>query len=93
MDAGSNGNGLKVMKFWAPWCSPCLAMKPTVEQAVDELGNIDLVDINIDEDVDMAREYKIRSIPTLLLIKDNHEIGRLVGNHAAERVKEFLKQS
>jgi len=91
MDTGSTEK-MTLIKFWAPWCSPCLAMKPTVDRALTDSDNIELISINIDEDVEKAREYRIRQIPTLLLLKDNSEIDRLVGNHSVERVKEFLKR-
>jgi thioredoxin-like negative regulator of GroEL len=67
-------------------------MKPAVDIALTENGHIKFVSINIDEDVEKAREYRVRSIPTLLLIEDNDEVDRLVGSHSTERVKEFLKR-
>lgn len=92
MDTCSNEKKLTLMKFWAPWCHPCLAMQPTVDRALTENEHIKFVSVNIDEDVEAAREYRIRQIPTLLLIENNNEIGRLVGNQSMERVKEFLKR-
>ena len=83
---------ITVLSFNAPWCNPCEAMKPTVREALSGRDDVNFVSIDIDEDVEKAREYKVRSIPTLLLMKDNNEIDRLVGNHNIERVKEFINQ-
>jgi len=88
-----NGNGkAKLLKFWAPWCVPCTAMKPTVEAAVDGI-DIELVDVNVDEDPDSAREYKVRSIPTLILVKGEEVVDRLTGRASLAQVRALLSQA
>lgn len=81
-----------LMRFNAPWCAPCRAMKPVVEKVLAEFADIEYVDINIDENPEMAVEHGIRSIPTLILVNDQGA-KRLVGSATAEQVKEFLSQS
>lgn len=89
MDTQSQ-KSLKLIKFWAPWCRPCLAMAPVINSAMIDYSDIKLVSVNVDEDTELAVEYKVRQIPTLLLMEDNHEVDRLVGSHSAEQIKEFI---
>jgi thioredoxin 1 len=80
-----------LFEFWAPWCSPCKAMKPIVERVLSNLKGIELVDINVDENPDMARKYNIRTIPTLIL-KRGEQVERLTGTASSEQLKEFLSK-
>jgi thioredoxin len=89
-------DNLTLLKFWAEWCAPCKIMTPIVEKVLGEEGfnNVELVNINVDEDPDAAREYHIRSIPTLLLIDDQRKVlNTLTGSASMEQVKEFLSSS
>lgn len=79
-----------LIKFFATWCAPCKVLASTVSKILPEFTNIQLKEVNIDEEVDPSIEYKIRSIPTLVLIKDGQEIDRLVGNQSEEFVRKFL---
>jgi thioredoxin 1 len=88
-----NGNGkAKLIKFSAPWCAPCKTMNPIVEMATNEV-DIELVDINVDEDADSAREYKVRSIPTLILVKGEEVVDKLIGRASLDQVRAFLSQA
>jgi len=97
MDTKSTGNGdLILLKFWATWCSPCKVMAPIVEKVLSEedFNNVQLVNINVDEEPDAAREYRIKAIPTLLLVNsDKKVINTLVGSASLEEVKEFLSSN
>ena len=89
-------DNLMLLKFWAEWCAPCKAMAPIVEKVLNEedFDNVELVNINIDEDPDAAREYHIRAIPTLLLLDDQRKVLKtLTGSASAEQVKEFLSSN
>lgn len=85
---------MKLLKFSAVWCSPCKVMAPIVEKVLsdEQFDNVELVNINIDEQPDAAREYGIRAIPTLLLVnsENNEVLKTLVGSASIEQVKEFL---
>lgn len=83
-------NGTILIKFYASWCLPCKSLSNTVHKVILEFPNIQIKEVNIDEDVESSREYKIRSIPTLVLVKDGQEIDRVVGNQSEEFIRKFL---
>ena len=77
-----------LVDFFADWCGPCNAMAPVVEELAKELeGKAKVGKINVDENSDIAVEYNVMSIPTLILFKDGKEEKRLVGLRDKE---EFL---
>ena len=58
-----------VIKFWAPWCKPCLVMAPLLEKVAKELApQVAFASVNLDENPQTAAQYQVRSIPTLLLV-------------------------
>ena|SRR5947207_8288629 len=70
--------GLVMVDFWAEWCGPCRAVAPVLEQVAEESG-VSLMKVNIDENSGLAARYGIRSIPTILFVKDGEIVDRVVG--------------
>jgi len=70
--------GLVMVDFWAEWCGPCRAVAPVLEQVAEESG-VSLMKVNIDENPGLAARYGIRSIPTILFVKDGEIVDRVVG--------------
>ena len=68
-----------VIDFYADWCGPCKMLSPVVEAVAKEKENTKFVKINVDEAQELAMQYNIMSIPTLVVIKDGKEVNRTVG--------------
>ena len=80
-----------LLDFWASWCGPCKMLSPTVDEVAEEIGNaVKVGKINVDEESDLASNYQIMSIPTLVVIKDGKEVKRSVGVISKEEVKKFV---
>jgi thioredoxin 1 len=69
-----------LVDFWAQWCGPCLAIAPVIHQLADELaGKLKIAKVNVDENQQLAGEFGIRSIPTLLLFKGGVVQSQMIG--------------
>ena len=72
--------GLAMIDFWAEWCGPCRATAPALEDVAEASeGRVTLLKVNVDENPGLAARYGIRSIPTILFVKDGTVVDRLVG--------------
>ena len=72
--------GVTLVDFWAEWCGPCKMIAPMLDElAIEYQGRAQVVKVNVDNEGDLAARFRVNSIPTLLVIKDGQERGRLVG--------------
>ena len=84
-------NGIVLVDFYATWCGPCKMMAPIVEELATELdGKVKVGKINVDENSDIAVEYNVMSIPTLIVFKNGKEEKRLVGVRDKEELLRLL---
>lgn len=82
---------MKVLKFYADWCGPCKALTQVIKTAGDKI-TVPVEDVNIDENIMMAQQFQVRSVPTMVLVDDSENaIRRQVGLVNEEKLLEFLK--
>ena len=82
--------GLVLVDFFADWCGPCQMLAPNLEQLSNEDG-VKIVKINVDDIPDLARQFRIMSIPTLMVFKDGKFVKKELGFMPIERLREFIR--
>ena len=80
-----------LVDFWAPWCGPCRNLSPIIDEIADERADIKVGKINIDDHKDLARQFKVMAIPTILVFKNGEEVARSVGPETKDEVLELIK--
>ena len=68
-----------LLDFWASWCGPCRMVSPVVDEIATERTDIKVGKINVDEQQELAAQFNVMSIPTLVVVKDGAEVNRTVG--------------
>ena len=83
---------LCVVDFFAEWCMPCVMMAPVIEELAEKMKKVKFAKVNIDENQELARKFKILSIPNFILFKDGKKIDRFIGTMSAEDFEDKLKK-
>ncbi len=81
-----------LVDFWASWCGPCKMQAPIFDSVSEDNPEIVFGKINIDENEAIAGEYKVFSIPTLILFKGGQPVGKLVGLQSEDEIQELLDE-
>lgn len=80
-----------LVDFWAVWCGPCQMMAPILHELETEMPDVQIGKVNVDEQMDLARQFRVVSIPTLIIFKNGQEVQRMVGVTSKKELKDALK--
>ena len=83
-------NDLVLVDFYATWCGPCKMMHPIIDKVVEEFKDLEVLKVNVDENEELAREYGIMSIPTLILFKDKKIVEKKTGFTSNEEINNWI---
>ncbi len=79
-----------LMDFWAPWCGPCRMVVPLVEEIAKERSDIKVVKINVDEEQELAMQFGVMSIPTLVVMKNGKIVNQVTGARPKAQILDML---
>ena len=87
-------NGVTLVDFWADWCGPCRMLTPIIDELVGEYdGKATISKVNVDEASELAQQFGVSSIPTLLVMKDGKEVNRFVGVTSKDNLSKALDEA
>lgn len=79
-----------LLDFWAPWCGPCRMVSPIVDEIAAERGDIKVGKVNVDEERELAGQFGVMSIPTLVVIKGGRVVNQMVGARPKSQILAML---
>lgn len=79
-----------LVDFWAEWCGPCQMVLPIVEELAGEVKDAKICKVNVDEQMELAKEFRVMSIPTLMVFKNGQKVKSEVGAKSKEELKAML---
>ena len=86
-----NYNGTVLVDFWASWCGPCRMLSPIVDQIAEENPEIKVAKVNVDDDGELAAQFSVMSIPTLIVFRNGKAVSQSLGVRPKAQILEMLK--
>lgn len=83
---------IKILDFYAEWCGPCKVMSPILDQIEDELDDVIIEKYDVEENEEIVEDYGIRSVPTLVFIKDDEIVSKHVGSLSKEKLLAIINK-
>lgn len=80
-----------LVDFWASWCGPCRMLSPVVDEFAEENPDVKVGKVNVDDENELARQFRVMTIPTLLVFKDGKEVKRSIGVISKEEMEDLMK--
>ena len=85
-----NSDKVILLDFWADWCGPCWMLSPIVDKLAEEMPEIKVGKVNVDEQMNLAQQFRIMSIPTLVVMKNGKVISKKVGVQSKEQIQNMI---
>jgi thioredoxin 1 len=86
-------NGFSLVKFGATWCGPCKAMDPVLAKLEQEYDNVKIIKIDVDDNPELAKNYKIKAVPTVILFDNGKEIARIASAMKIDVLRNLIKET
>lgn len=80
-----------LVDFWAAWCGPCKMLMPTIEELAQSQDEIKICKVNVDDEPQLAMNFKVMTIPTLIAFKNGEVVGKLVGIQSKDRILDLFQ--
>ena len=85
-----NSDKKVLLDFWAPWCGPCRMVSPIVDEIAGERQDILVGKVNVDEELELATQFQVMSIPTLVVLKNGQVVNRVIGFRPKDAIISLL---
>lgn len=89
-DVVMNSDKPVLLDFWAPWCGPCRMVSPIIDEIAGERSDITVGKVNVDEQVALAQQFRVMTIPTLMVIKNGQVVHQSAGTRPKAQILELL---
>jgi thioredoxin 1 len=84
------GNEIVLLKFGATWCAPCKMIAPTLKTIKEEYDYVSITEIDVDDEPDVAKKYKIKHVPTVILFINGEEVDRITGMFKIDALRSMI---
>ena len=82
---------ISIVDFWAPWCGPCKMQLPILDSLSSEKKDVQIIKVNVDENTDLAKEYGVRNIPTIIFFRDGKVCNKVIGLQKKEDLEKIIE--